>query len=164
MGLCVGKHVSRTAWCIFRDQASTAGQQKKAGQISLRQSGVQTIGQITSKRRGLLNYTFEVDGTNYNGRAQAPVDVEDSVREGDPLPVRYLRAAPDVNHPAAWEDSPNWASSFQFFLRSWASVSPGRFPLEYRVAVNGVPAWACIAERDQIGTGKSLWHWGKLLV
>jgi len=33
-----------------------------------------------------------------------------------------------------------------------------RFPLQYRVAVNGVPAWASVAEREWIGPGRGQ-HW-----
>ncbi len=34
-----------------------------------------------------------------------------------------------------------------------------RFPLQYRVAVNGVPAWACIAEHDQVNVRSRGPHW-----
>jgi hypothetical protein len=135
---------------------------QKATQIALQQSSSRTIGQVTSKRKGLLDYKFEVDGTIYFGRAAAPNNVWDSLHEGDSLSVRYLPATPDISHPAAWEDSPSstwWALIFPGFLAMMGAGFVWRFPLEYRVAVDGVPAWACIAERDQVGVGTGWWHW-----
>ena len=130
-------------------------------QSALRQSGSQTLGQVTIKRRGLLSYTFDVDGTIYSGRASAPIDVWDSLHEGDSLSVRYLPATPAVNHPAAWEDSTSstwWQLIFPGFLAIMSAGFVWRFPLQYRVAVNGVPAWACIAEREWKGPSRGP-HW-----
>jgi len=129
----------------------------KANQISLRQSGVQTMGQMTGESKGLLSYTFEVDGTIFGGRAEVPVDIRDNLHAGDSLPVRYLPATPDVNHPAAWEESPNsdwWGLTFPVFLVFMGFLFVWRFPLQYRVAVNGVPAWACIAEHESLEPSK----------
>jgi hypothetical protein len=135
---------------------------EKATQSALQQSGRQSLGEVTTKSterrgQGYISYEFKVDGTIYYGKSAAPTDIWDGLHEGDSLPVRY----PDINRPAAWEDPTSlnwWALIFPGFL---AIVSVGfvwRFPLQYRIAVNGIPAWACIAEREWTGPSRGP-HW-----
>jgi hypothetical protein len=115
---------------------------EKANQISLRQSGVQTMGRITGESRGHLSYTFEVDGTIYSGRAELPVDIRDNLHGDDLLPVRYLPATPDVNHPAAWEESPNsdwWGLIFPGFLVFMGLLSSGGFRCNTASQSTGCP-------------------------
>jgi hypothetical protein len=139
---------------------------EKATRIALQQSGGQSLGWVSGKskagrRQGYISYTFEVDGTIYYGKSAAPTGIWDSLREGDSLPVRYLPATPDINAPTAWEDPTSlnwWALLFPGFFAIMSIGFVWRLPLQYRVAVNGVPAWACIAERDEIGVGRGT-HW-----
>jgi hypothetical protein len=133
---------------------------------ALQQSGGQTLGKVTGKStegrgQGYISYEFEVDGTIYYGKSATSIDVWNSLHEGDSLSVRYLPTTPDISCPAAWEDPTSlnwWALLFPGFLAIMSAGFVWRFPLQYRVAVNGVPAWACVAEREWKGPSRGP-HW-----
>jgi len=139
---------------------------EKATRIALLQSGSQSLGWVSRKSterrgQGYIAYEFEVAGTIYSGKSAAPTGIWDGLHEGDSLPIRYLRATPDINCPAGWEDPTSlnwWMLLFPGFFAIMSTGFVWRFPLQHRVAVNGVPAWASIAERDEIGVGRGT-HW-----
>jgi hypothetical protein len=140
-----------------------AANQQKTRQHEMQQSGGVSSGQITGKwiegfAGGYLSYSFAVDGATYSGKAKAPIEVWDSLREGESLPVRYLQADPNFNHPAAWQDSQTsilWAALFfPGFLVFFSFLLVWRFPSQCRLAIEGIPAWASIAEREWRGPSR----------
>jgi hypothetical protein len=74
---------------------------------ALRRDNGETVGEITRTRKGkttdVVYYAFTVDGRSYVGGAEVPTDLRYDLRGSKFLPIRYLPANPDVNHPAAWE-------------------------------------------------------------
>jgi hypothetical protein len=74
---------------------------------TLRKAGVDVSGEITGiepvpKALDEVDYTFNVNGRTFSGKAPVPARVERNLYESGPLMVRYLPSDPAVNHPAAW--------------------------------------------------------------
>jgi hypothetical protein len=147
--------------CIFGaalvPKALRASDNEKATQGLLRQNGAESLGRVARTwKKGMssyISYSFSVDGIVYFGEVETPIDVWNRLHQGDSLPVRYLPADPNGNHPAAWESPSHsilWA-----LIAGWPAllsfIFVWRFPSQYRLAREGVPAWASIAEREWIG-------------
>lgn len=132
---------------------------ERATQSALRQDGGESLGRVTRKwGRGTsryISYSFSVGRDVYLGDAETPIEIWNSLHEGDPLPVRYLPSTPDVNHPAAWAGSTIlWSLVLPGFLLPFSLLFVWRFPLQRRVAIEGIPAWACILERERTSASK----------
>jgi hypothetical protein len=61
-----------------------------------------------------VQYTFPVDGTFYTGKDMVPDRLSSTFQVHHFLEIRYLPGNPDVNHPAAWEETTS--SSFTPFI------------------------------------------------
>jgi hypothetical protein len=81
--------------------------QKTQYRAALRRDSSVTSGEITRMRKGknfdVVYYTFTVNEASFIGNAEVPWQLRGSLRGSNQLPIRYLPANPDVNHPAAWE-------------------------------------------------------------
>jgi hypothetical protein len=68
---------------------------------------VGTIDQVTTYRSShAVKYTFiAADGAIYTGESPVPNDMSSGLHENGPLSIRYLPADPNINHPAAWQES-----------------------------------------------------------
>ena len=55
----------------------------------------------------MLEYAFSADGVRFHGQSSVPARLWDGLRKAGFLPVRFLPADPNINHPAAWEESPD---------------------------------------------------------
>lgn len=81
--------------------------QKTQYRAALRRDSSVTSGEITRMRKGknfdVVYYTFTVNEASFIGKAEVPWQLRGSLRGSNQLPIRYLPANPDVNHPAAWE-------------------------------------------------------------
>src|SRR5450631_670815 len=79
-----------------------------ATQKALRQNAGESVAKVTdiwaSRRR--VSYSFSVDGISFTGKSEVPTDNLRNLHTDDSLPVRYIPANPNINHPAAWEDPP----------------------------------------------------------
>jgi hypothetical protein len=100
----------------------------------LRFGSIETVGKITrtqkQKTSDIIYYNFTVNGTTFTGNAELPGCLSHSFRRSNVIPVRYLPANPNVNHPVAWEWSvlywppensnlvvvPEFSSELQWFL------------------------------------------------
>lgn len=82
--------------------------QQEKHRAALRSDGSVAMGTVTRLRRGknlaVVYYTFKLNGKSYANNADVPWELENDVeRSSNSLPVRYLPANPDVNHPTSWE-------------------------------------------------------------
>lgn len=131
-------------------------------QNELRLNGSEASGQVTSKRTGRLfgthvSYTFAVDKAVYGGVAKTPIGIWDRLHETDSLPIRYLPANPSVNHPLAWEDSTLsglWLLALGAGLAFFGLLIVRKFPLQRRLAIEGIAVSARIAEREWQGPSR----------
>jgi Protein of unknown function (DUF3592) len=59
----------------------------------------------------MVSYEFTFQGASYSGQAYAPQQIWQDLREGGPIPVRYLPSNPQISHPLAWarQLQPFWA-------------------------------------------------------
>lgn len=114
---------------------------------ALRRDGRETVGEITrvwSASRSMktkVSYIFAVNGVSFVGEELVPHQLAASLRNSDPLPIRYLPANPAVNHPAAWE----WSVDSDTFVAPILSTALVLFlftalRLERRVVADGLPA------------------------
>ncbi len=129
---------------------------------ALRQGGVVASGEITRLHFAgrsstlIVNYTFSVGGTFYNGEAPAPRRLKHAFQEHDFLDIRYLPNNPAVNHPAAWEES-----TLSFFMPFIVPFVPALIaylllmvlPFEKHLAAEGVFAAAEVTETFRAKTG-----------
>jgi len=129
---------------------------------ALRQSGVESRGQIIDAWAGGkysapgISYSFSVDGTSYTGRSDVPHNLLGSLHQNDSLTVRYLPADPNTSHPAAWEESTASLLRglfFPIFLVFFGLMFVRRFPLQRRLAMQGLAVRGCVTERE--GNGPS---------
>jgi len=96
---------------VLGRRALQATQHKEAlRQASLVLGNSEAIGNIdrlTSYRSSYsVKYTFiAADGAIYTGESPVPNDISSGLHENDPLSIRYLPSDPNVNHPAAWQES-----------------------------------------------------------
>lgn len=127
---------------------------------ALRNQGSETSGRVTvvSMAHRRVYYSFSIDGTNFTGESNdVPVDGSMSLHVGDSLPIRYIAANPSINHAAAWEDSPYSGLGTSIF---WAMpifmglMLVRRFPLQRRLAMNGIAARGCIAKTEWYGPSR----------
>jgi hypothetical protein len=155
---CLIFAAAAAAWGIY----STV--QQTSHRSALRRDGATATGRITRVRREKNSYTvyyeFTVEGTSYSGHAEMPWQLRNSVEQSpDSLPIRYLPAQPEVNHPAAWEWSfffwiplstdlihlPDFSHEFEWLMASVLSAILG-VPLflsllsERRLLAEGVAA------------------------
>lgn len=81
--------------------------QQTQHRAALRRDSSETVAEITrmwhGKTTDVVHYAFTVNGTSFVGEAEVPGDLRYDLRRSRFLPIRYLAANPDVNHPAAWE-------------------------------------------------------------
>lgn len=148
---------------VFAAQIVKAVILDTATQNELRQGGRESSGVITGKWTGgrslapSVSYAFSVDGTIFNGKAKVPRDIWDSLHQDDSLPIRYLPANPNINHPAGWEDSVNsllGAIFFPAFLVFFGLMFVRRFPIQRRIAREGIAVRGCVSEREWKGPSK----------
>jgi hypothetical protein len=55
-------------------------------------------------RQRWIAYEFTAGGYTYSRRVKTPRRIWDTLREGSPIPVRYIAASPEINHPHGWRD------------------------------------------------------------
>jgi hypothetical protein len=82
-------------------------QREKERNRLLAEQGVETTATIVrvwreSNKEGdhMVSYRFSADGSEITGRSKMYRNVWADLHAGDPLPIRYVPARPDVNHPA----------------------------------------------------------------
>lgn len=87
--------------------------ERQAAQIeALRTGGRETLGAVTrlwlegKSSTPTVAYAFSMDGRSFQGKSSAPDQVWKQLRVGGPLPLRFLPADPNINHPSAWEQQP----------------------------------------------------------
>jgi len=135
----------------------------------LRRGGSEAVGEVTRTRRGKLSdtvyYVFAANGVSVTGKAEVPGTLRYSLRGSNSLPISYLPANPDVNHPAAWEWSliywlpqpsdlislPDFSSELQWIFGSLIFGAPGlAFFLglrqERKLLAEGAPTTAVITK------------------
>lgn len=131
-----------------------------AASEALRGHGGETLGQVTDiwPSRDRISYSFSVDGVTFTGTSSdLPTGHSKSLHLGDPLPIRYIPANPNVNHPAGWKSSPYAllrALWFPIFLMFFGLMFVRRFPLQRRLAMEGIPAQGCISKSEGIITSR----------
>jgi hypothetical protein len=86
----------------------------------MREQGVDTTARVTrhwtqnngKERNHLVDYTFDWEGRDYDGRSHLPLKLWRTLELGSPLPVRLLPANPNRNHPRDWEPTvlPPWVA------------------------------------------------------
>lgn len=130
-------------------------------QTLLQKDGATASGKIIQKwthgSGTYISYSFAIDQTPYSGKSKVPFDTWNGLHQADSLPIRYLPANPDLNHPAAWEDSTSsklWLLWITAFLAIFGSLFVRRFPLQLRLAKMGIPVRGCIAEQEWTGPTK----------
>jgi hypothetical protein len=128
----------------------------------LRQTGRESEGQVIEMwvdGKGSIphiRYTFSVDGTFYSGNSEVPPEIFRDLHRYDLLLVRYLAENPNVSHPAAWEDPERIGGAIAFigFFVGFGLMFVRRFPLQRRIAVEGVVSRGTITERERTGPSK----------
>jgi len=132
----------------------------EAARNALRNHGDETLGQVTdvwtSRRR--ITYSFSADGIGFTGKSyDVPTDNSASLHDGDSLPIRYLPENPNINHPAAWEGSPYstlWGLSIPATLMFMGSMLVRRFPVQRKLALNGIAVRGSIAKSEWNGPSR----------
>ena len=137
--------------------------QQAQQRAALRRDSSVTSGEITRIRKGkssdVVYYTFTVNEASFMGKAEVPWQLRNNLRGSNRLPIRYLPANPDVNHPAAWEwclfywlplstdliHLPNFSSELQWFFAALIVGPVGIVFLmglhsERRLLTEGAPA------------------------
>jgi hypothetical protein len=128
--------------------------QAVAAQRALRQDALESVAQVTdiwiSRRR--VSYAFSVDGNTWTGKSEAPPDILRNLHKGDTLPIRYIRANPNINHPAGWEETPYralWLLYLPAAPMFLALMFVRRFPVQRQLAKHGVAVRGCIAKSER---------------
>ena len=121
-------------------------------QSALRQKGQQTQGAITKieiskSLESRVSYTFSAGGATYSGEARVPEKLARSLTGSKSLPILYFPANPVINHPAAWEPSPD--SDLVLLVVPVIAAVLGlllflQLGIEHRLATNGKPALAVV--------------------
>ena len=126
---------------------------------ALRERGNETVGQVTDvwTQRRRVTYSFSIDGVTFTGKSyDVPGDTARSLHEGDTLQIRYIPANPNINHPAAWEDSP-YSSLWLLLLATPMFMSlmlVRRFPLQRRLAMEGIAVRGTIEKSEWNGPNR----------
>ncbi|HUB77759.1 MAG TPA: DUF3592 domain-containing protein [Bryobacteraceae bacterium] len=127
----------------------------------LRAQGQEANGEIArlwSADRGrqhMVGYAFTANGVRIKGEAAVPADQWAEIQKAGFLPVRYLPSDPAINHPAAWEASPNlWMP----ILAPAILAAGGVFLLwtlgrQKQLAAEGVPAPGVITRCFRVKNG-----------
>jgi hypothetical protein len=130
-----------------------------ATQKALRQNAGESVAKVTeiwtSRRR--VSYSFSVDGISFTGKSEVPTDNLRNLHTDDSLPVRYIPANPNINHPAAWEDPP-YSTLWLLYL----PVTPmfiglmlvRKFPVQCQLAMKGIAVRGFIAKTEWNGPQK----------
>jgi hypothetical protein len=132
-----------------------------AAQNALRHHGDEALGQITEMwtKRSVphISYSFSVDGVRFSGNSVVPTTRSRSQNRGDSLPIRYIPADPNINHPAAWEDSPYsalWMLPFPAAIAFCGLMLIRRFPVQRQLAMKGIAVRGRISRTDWNGPSK----------
>lgn len=130
---------------------------------ALRQGGSEGVALITSRGREgrsatvTVRYDFNVNGEIFTGKADVPDQLNSSLQASGSLPILYLPADPTVNHPAAWEWSPQWGSLFGPMIFAGAGIfSLALVRTQRRLVVDGVPVVAVVTACSG-PVGRSVW-------
>jgi hypothetical protein len=124
------------------------GAQRAARIESLRAQGREAQGEITRLwREGnsstpMVAYAFSADGRRFQGKSSVPARLWDGLQKGGFLPVRFLPSDPKINHPLAWEESPQppWVPFlFPAWLVGWGIVLAAKLRLQAAVVAEGLP-------------------------
>jgi uncharacterized protein DUF3592 len=118
-----------------RDQLARDGKEVNAEVVNL----WKTTGE---NKRPRVAYRFELDGKRFDGKSDAPLKAWNSMQVGSPIPIRFLPAKPQINHPADW--------------------SEGRFPVwvlgllgAFLCAVGGLVQWRVSRQRGFLEEGRA---------
>jgi hypothetical protein len=118
---------------------------------ALNRNGSEVVGNVTKMEMGKsprVYYAFTVNGTFFTGKAWAPREVLQSLRDSGALPIRYVPANPSVNHPVGWESAP---LDSVWFLLPLPLVLAGialliSMRMERQLVVDGAPAAGVITK------------------
>jgi hypothetical protein len=129
---------------------------------ALRRESNETTGQVKRTHKSKVDYTFTVDGRSFAGEAFMPNQMAESLRDFDPLPVRYLPSNPAINHPAAWEESrsPWFGLTLSILSAAGALLPLGWLRSDRHLVAEGKPAVAVITKWVR-GSRRS---WGELRI
>ncbi len=136
-----------------------------ATQQALRQQGIESSGRITEvwTRRSAphIRYSFPIGGISYSGESEVKSEHSGSLRRDDPILIRYLPANPGTNRPAGWEDSPYsalWIMCLPAALAFMGLMFVRRFPVQRRLAVEGIAVRGSVAKSEWNGPSKNQRH------
>ena len=150
--------------------------QQTQHRAALRRDSSVTSGEITRMRKGknsdVVYYAFTVKEASFIGNAEMPWQLRTNLRGSNQLPIRYLPANPDVNHPAAWEWSliywlplstdvihlPEFSSELQWFFAPLMFGPVGivffmGLRSERRLLTQGAPATGVVTKCSRGGRG-----------
>jgi hypothetical protein len=134
-----------------------------ATQEALRYHGDESVGRVTDiwTARRRVSYSFSVDRITITGKSEMPTDMLRSLQLGDSLPIRYIPANPNINHPAAWDDPPY--STFWLLYLPATPMFIGlmlvrRFPVQRQLAMKGIAVRGCIEKTVWNGPSKGQGH------
>jgi hypothetical protein len=145
------------------------GLEETAQQQRLNEQGKDTQGTILRLWRAndkehvpMVMYEFEASGRKYHRSVRTPLHVWRGLKEGMPLPVRYLPLNPVESHPRDWskEPLPMWVG----ILVGTGMVSGGIilvFVLRRQLALlrDGRPAPAIVTRHAYAGKGQKNFHY-----
>ena len=123
--------------------------QKMQTKATLRNSGSDVIGKVERTRGYYLDYSFAVDGRSFTGHAFMPDRIQASLKESDPISIRYLTSNPATNRPADWDESDPlvWLPFFLPIILGLISVIVMVFMrIDRRLVAEGTPAVAVVTK------------------
>ncbi|MGH9589427.1 MAG: hypothetical protein ACRD25_03485 [Terracidiphilus sp.] len=132
--------------------AGSAAVRERQHNSALHNHGRETEGAITrlevsNSLESRVSYTFSAGGATYSGEARVPENLIRPLAKSKSLPILYFPANPAINHPVAWEPSPDSQLVLLVAPAIAAVLGLALFiPLgiEHRMAAEGKPALAVV--------------------
>lgn len=147
---------------LVRNQDAQQAARTKALRVGGREASGQIVrlwhklGHKGRSSTAMVTYEFTADGGRFTGNCSVPKELWDGFQEAGLLPVRYLPANPNINHPLAWEESPTpvWITVlFPVVLAAGGIALLMSLRGQAEVAAEGMPAVGVVTRCYRVKRG-----------